>query len=133
MMAITSFFTSAILLALLILLRRVEIKRGGRYFPKFRVILDRGAIAASVYFLKVLPRQVVKIFHYVIMHATDIFSSALLRVVRFVDSKLHKFVHAVRGRKEIQKREPSDGYFKDVQRHKEEVSKTIEELEGDQN
>ena len=131
-MAITSFFTSAILLALLVLLRRVEIKRGGRYFPKFRITLDRGAVAVSIYFLKVLPKQVVKIFHYVIMHITDIFSSALLRVVRFVDSKLHRLVHAVRGRKEVHKREPSNGYFKDVQNHKEEVSKTIEELEEDQ-
>ena len=131
-MAITSFFTSAILLALLIFLRRVEIKRGGRYFPKFRTILDRGAISVSVYFLKVLPKQVAKIFHYVIIHTTDIFSSALLRVIRFVDSKLHRFVHAVRGRKEVHKREPSNGYFKDVRDHKEEVSKTIEEL-GEKN
>jgi len=129
-MAIASFFTSAILLALLVLLRRVEIKRGGRYFPKFRKTLDRGAISLSVYLLKVLPRQVAKIFHYVIMHITDVSSSALLRIVRFVDSKLHRFVHAVRGRKEFQKREATSNYFKDVQNHKEGVSKTIEELGG---
>ena len=130
-MAIASFFTSAILIALLVFLRGVEIKRGERFFPDFRAKLDVRAIAASVYILKVLPKQVVKICRYAIIHITDILSSALLRVVRFIDSKLHKFVHAVRGKKEVHKREPASDYFKDVQNHKREVSKTIEELENE--
>ena len=131
-MAITSFFTSAILIALLVLLRRVEIRRGGRFLPKFRETLDRGAIALSVYVLKVLPEQVAKIFRYVIIHSTDFFSSALLRIVQFMEEKLHRFVHAVRGKKHVHNGESTNGYLKDVQEHKKEVSKTMEEL-GEKN
>lgn len=130
-MALWSFFTSAILITLLVLLRRAEIKRGERYFPVFRKKLDNGAVAISSYFTGTLPRQLVKIVQYVIIHATDLFSSALLRVVRWLEQKLHRLVHAVRGRKEVQRREPTNGYLKDVREHKEEVSKTIEELENE--
>ena len=132
-MAIASFFTSAILIALLVLLRRVEIRRGGRFLPKLRTKLDHFAVTLSSYVVNVLPKQVVKIFHYVIIHITDFFSSALLRVVQFTESKLHRFVHAVRGRKEVHIKEPSNGYLKYVKNHKEEVSKTIEELEDKEN
>jgi hypothetical protein len=127
-MAVTSFFTSAILISLLVFLRRAEINRGRRFLPSFRKKLDKGAIVISVYLFKTLPKQVAKIFHYVIIHITDLSISALLRIVRFVDSRLHRFVHAVRGRKEVHKKEPSNGYLKDVHNHKAEVSKTIEEL-----
>ena len=131
-MAAASFFTSAILIVLLVALRRTELKRGERFAPKFRKQLDHSALQISAYLFRTLPGQVAKMVRYVIIHVTDLSSSALLRVVRFIENKLHRFVHAVRGRKQIHRREPSSDYFKDVQNHKEEVSKTIEELQREQ-
>ena len=130
-MALGSFFTSAILIVLLVLLRRAEIKRGGRYFPRVREKLDHNAVVAGAYLTKRLPRQIISAFQYVVIHATDLFTSALLRIVRFIEARLHRFVHVVRGKKHVERREPTSEYFNDVRNHKEEFSKTIEELESE--
>ena len=129
MIAITSFFGSAVLLALLVLFRRFEMKRESRILSGPRKYLDRFAVSVVILFGQTLPKMVAKSVKYVIIHITDFFSSILLKIVQFTESKLHGFVHAVRGKKEVNGNGSNSSYFKDVMEHKKRVSKTIEELE----
>ena len=131
MFGVTSLVLSGLLIVGVFSLRYAEIQRGTRMMPSFRTILDRGAVRFVSFVVRDLPRALVRILQYLLIQITDFFSSILLRVVRFLEEKLHILVHRVRGKKEdlSNGNGPSSNHLADMKSHKEAVSKTIEELE----
>lgn len=121
MVPVVSFFVSAVLIALLFVLRHTEIKRERRFLPLVRERFDGVAERVVVYLSRRLPRQIAGVGGYIVIHITDIFSSTLLHGIRFVEGKLHRFVRVVRGRKHVKMGEPTSSYFHDVRNHKEQV------------
>ena len=130
MLGITSFSVSAILLVGLLGLRYIEMQRGSRFLPRFRKTLDYIALLFVRYVVKEFPRYIIRGIQYIGLQITHFFSLILLKLVRLFESRLRVVVYKVRGKKEnLVKGEPTSSYFQDVKNHKEEVSKTIEELE----
>lgn len=116
-----SLISSGLLLAALLFIRDVEMRRGTRYFAHVRERLDRAVVHGTAYVTSHLPVLLVRASKYVIMHVTDLLSSHLLRGIRFLEGKVHGFVHRVRGKKRIVLRKPTSSYLNAVKNHKEQI------------
>ncbi len=130
MFGLTTFATSGALIVGLFALRYFEMNRGSRFFPRFRKTLDYLSLLFVRYVVKEFPKFVSRMVQYVILHVTHLFSIVLLKMVQFIEGRLHIAVHKVRGKKDdLAKSEPTSNHLTDMQNHKREVGKTIEELE----
>lgn len=116
-----SFGVSAILLIGLFALHAAELRRGKRYAHTFRKRLDRGAVVVWRFVIKTVPRILAQFARYVIIHITDLFSSSLLRIVRFIEHRLHRFVHVVKGKKYVSLDRESSTFLRYVSLHKKEI------------
>jgi hypothetical protein len=131
MFGVTSLVFTGLLILGVFSLRYAEIQRGARFAPSMRKSLDGLAVIVVSFVVRDLPRLFVRMLQYLLIQITDLFSSILLRIVRFLEEKLHVLVHRVRGKKEdlTNGNGPSSNHLADMKSHKEAVSKTIEELE----
>lgn len=121
MTAIISFGVSVVLMALLIALKRFELRSGKRYLARMRNGLDRFVIRLWNVVVRRLPRLLFQSLRYVIIHITDLLSSGLLRIIRIFEHRLNRFVHAVKGKKQLNGNGSSSNHLKDMAEHKQEV------------
>lgn len=126
MTAIISLGVSAVLMAVLIMLKRFELRAGHRYFSGLRDKLDRTAIRLWHFSSSTLPRILLRLARYVVICSIDLLSSGLLRFVRLMEGKLNRFVVMVKGKKELNRKGSSSAYLQDVASHKEEVRRNFQ-------
>jgi len=123
MTAVTLFISSAILIVAFFVLKHIELSRGARFFEASRERIDIQVERSTFYAVNVLPKRVV---YHLVEFATNLLQVTtliLLRGLRAVEHKLLGVSNAVKGKKEIHRRQASTTYLEDVTNYKKQIVK----------
>lgn len=121
MSVIILFVSSTILIALLLLLKRAELRRELRFFESTRAVLDVQVEQGVFYTTHILPKRVV--YHSVELanNTAHMLMLMLLKGLRAIERKLLGVSNVVKGKKEIHRSRASNAYLEDVSNHKKEL------------
>lgn len=121
--SIISFFISAFLIAGLIALRHIELRRGKRYAEDMRVRLDILVERGIHYVVYTFPKILARTLHLIALSLVHKGSLILLNVVRVFERRLYGFVNVAKGRKKsVERSETPSPFLRSMTEHKQQVN-----------
>ena len=121
-----SLTISSALIILLLVLKHVEMRRGMRFAEEARKRLDDFALKSLPFLIHTLPQLSAFYTRRFAVSFAHVVSAALLSVVRFSESKLHRFHSIIKGRRDLEHKKAPSEFLNNVSEHKEAISKERE-------